>query len=208
MEQPIISIIVAISRDNVIAVNGAIPWKHRSDMEHFHNTTYGKPIIMGRKTFDTIGKPLAGRKNIVLTRSIHAHPGVFYADTPERAIELADNAPEIMIIGGAEIYSMFMPRVNRMYISVMDVHVGDRAQPGVSMDTSNNLTTNSSVGLFADSSDDSCVDSSDDPIYNCTCFNYGAVTDATAWIVTEQKTFSQNAVNDHDCVMTQYDAAR
>ena len=123
-----------MSRDNVIAVDGKIPWKHTADLLHFHATTVGKPIIMGRKTFSSIGKPLSGRKNIVISRqSDNATPGVIFVSSREAALEAAGNVPEIMIIGGAEIYAMFAPVVTRMYISTMDLQLGD----GDSGDTAN-----------------------------------------------------------------------
>lgn len=125
--QPIISIIVAMTRENIIAVDGVMPWTHADDMKHFYNTTKGKPIIMGRKTHEAIGQTLPGRKNIVLTRgrSGSGNGSALYVSSVEEALLSAGDVPEIMIIGGAEIYSLFMPLVTKIYVTTMHMHVSD-----------------------------------------------------------------------------------
>ena len=123
MDTPIISLIVAMTRERVIAIDGTMPWSHTADMKYFHDTTMGKPIIMGRKTYDSIGKPLSGRTNIVISRSVVRIPGVILVTSADDAIAVANNAPEIMVIGGAEIYALFAAHVTRMYISTMDLRI-------------------------------------------------------------------------------------
>ncbi len=119
-----ISLVVAVAENGIIGRNGQIPWRLPSDLNMFRRLTMGKPVIMGRKTFQSIGRPLDGRANIVVTRN-----PAFRADGVEtvksidvgivRARELAAAADvsEIMIIGGAEIYRAALPHSNRIYLT-------------------------------------------------------------------------------------------
>jgi len=134
-----ISLIVAMSKNRAIGVNGDLPWHLPADLKYFKATTLGKPIVMGRKTFDSIGRPLPGRRNIVITRNRGwSFEGVEVASNIEAAIELARNtertgepvSSEIMITGGAQIYRQAMPHVDRMYITEVDAEVeGDTFFP-------------------------------------------------------------------------------
>ena len=106
-----VSIVVAVADNGVIGRGNALPWDLPDDLQHFKRTTMGRPIVMGRKTFESIGRPLPGRLNIILTRdpSWTAH-GVSVASSIEQAIDLAegqafiDGADSVMVIGGAEVY--------------------------------------------------------------------------------------------------------
>ena len=95
-------------------------------MKHVRAVTIGKPLIMGRRTYDSIGRPLPDRTNIVLTRDpTFAADGVKVARTPEEAIALAGDAPETIVFGGADIFKLFMPMVDRIYLTEVDADVKD-----------------------------------------------------------------------------------
>ncbi len=133
-----ISLIVAMADNRVIGRRGAIPWRISADMKYFKQTTMGKPIIMGRKTFDSLGKALPGRANFVVTRS-----GNFTADGCEAAPDLAaalalanlSGAEEAMVIGGAEIYALALPQAERIYLTEIHGEVeGDTRFPAFDRD--------------------------------------------------------------------------
>lgn len=122
MKSPYISLIVAASENGVIGNNGKLPWRIPEDMTHFVARTWGKACIMGRKTYESIRKPLQGRENIVITRDpTWKAPGVYVVQSLEEAIDLAKalkpEADEIMIIGGAEIYALALPIADRVYLT-------------------------------------------------------------------------------------------
>ena len=119
-----ISMIVAVAENGVIGNGEEMPWYLPSDFAHFKQVTMGKPVVMGRKTFESIGKPLPGRTNIVVSRQPGFQPeGVIVIDDlgaaldHARTIAEADSAGEVMVMGGGEIYSAVMPRTDRLYIS-------------------------------------------------------------------------------------------
>ncbi|MGV8854157.1 MAG: dihydrofolate reductase [Devosia sp.] len=118
------AMIVGVAENDVIGSAQTIPWRIPSDMAFFRSTTMGKPIIMGRKQYETVGKPLPGRTNIVVTRQQDYRPeGVLVVASLDAAIKTAreiaqrDGVDEIMIIGGGEIYAQMMERADRLYIS-------------------------------------------------------------------------------------------
>ncbi len=114
----VISIIAAMGNERVIGIENRLPWRLPADMQWFRKCTLGKPIIMGRTTFESIGKPLPGRKNIVVTRNQqYRAKGVSVAHSLEAAIEAAKGAEEVMVIGGANIYQQALSRVDRLYIT-------------------------------------------------------------------------------------------
>jgi dihydrofolate reductase len=124
---PKIAMIAAVPTNFVIGANGGMPWYLPSDFKFFKATTMGKPMIMGRKQFETVGKPLSGRTNIVVTRQQNYQPdGVIVINDFEAAlshaktIALADKVDEIMIIGGGEIYKLGLPFADRLYITHID----------------------------------------------------------------------------------------
>src|SRR6476660_7926103 len=99
-----------MARNNVIGRDNALPWRLPADLKHFKAVTWGKPIVMGRKTFESIGKPLPGRSNLVLTRDAGwMAPGVLVVHSFAEALERVQDAPELACIGGAEIFELAMP---------------------------------------------------------------------------------------------------
>ena len=132
-----ISLIVALSENHVIGRNNKLPWYLPNDLKYFKQVTMGLPIVMGRKTFESIGKPLPGRTNIVVTRNGDwSAEGVRVAHSLEEAFSLAesiaeiDGREELMIIGGDQIYQSALPLVDRMYLTEVHAHVeGDAYFP-------------------------------------------------------------------------------
>ena len=121
-----ISLVVAAATNYAIGKEGSMPWHLPADLRHFKNVTWGLPVIMGRKTFESLGKPLPGRTNIVITRqlaSTFTAPGVQIAQDPLRALELAAacRVKEVMIIGGGEIYRAFWEQAHRIYFTQVEV---------------------------------------------------------------------------------------
>lgn len=111
-----ISLIAAISENNIIGNNGTLPWHLPRDFKHFKETTLGHPVVMGRKTYESIGRPLPGRENIVLTRQEISIEGVKTCKNPEEVIESYKDQ-EIFIIGGGEIYTLFLPHADKIYLT-------------------------------------------------------------------------------------------
>jgi dihydrofolate reductase len=136
---PIIAMIAGVARNNVIGANGGIPWKIPSDMAFFRRTTMGKPIVMGRKQYETVGKPLPGRTNIVVTRQPgYAPEGLIVVNSLGAALEkarevaAADGVGEVMVIGGGDIYAQAMALAGRLYISHVDLEPeGDVVFPAI-----------------------------------------------------------------------------
>lgn len=115
-----ISLICAASQNGVIGVDNHLPWYLPADLKRFKALTMGHAILMGRKTFESIGQPLAGRSNIVITRqAAYQADGCLIALSLEKAIELAQPDPEIFIIGGAAIYRQALPYANRIYLTLV-----------------------------------------------------------------------------------------
>jgi dihydrofolate reductase len=121
-----LSLIVAVAENGVIGANGQLPWKLSSDLKTFRRLTMGKPIIMGRKTFQSLRKPLDGRDNIVLTRDpTFEVEGVTTVDsfadavTLARTLALTRGADEIMVIGGADVFRAALPKAERIYWTVV-----------------------------------------------------------------------------------------
>jgi dihydrofolate reductase len=113
-----ISLIVALSRNGVIGRQNQLPWHLPDDLRHFKQLTVGKPVIMGRKTYDSIGKPLPNRRNIVISRQSHlAIPGCEVADSLATALQLTATEPEVMIIGGAQIFAESLPLATDLYLT-------------------------------------------------------------------------------------------
>lgn len=119
-----ISIIVAMDRNRAIGKDNALPWHIPSDLKYFKSITMGKPILMGRKTFQSIGRPLPGRQNIVLTRDPKWHAdGVTVINDVSAAHTVTDDVTELMVIGGAEIYRALLHETDRLYITEVDLVV-------------------------------------------------------------------------------------
>ncbi len=127
-----VSIIAAMARNQVIGRNNQLPWRLPADLKHFKQLTMGKPLIMGRKTYDSIGKPLPGRTNIVVTRDPNfSAEGVIVVHTLSSALLEAeahlDESNEAMVMGGADIYYKYLPRADRMYLTLVEVEVAGDA---------------------------------------------------------------------------------
>jgi dihydrofolate reductase len=133
------TIVVAVSRNGIIGSDGGMPWRLSTDLKRFKALTLGKPVIMGRKTFQTIGKPLLGRPNVVITRDKgFSVEGVRTAHSLDEAIEIAatlvdgDGTPEICIIGGGEIYRQSLEMADRLYVTHVEKEVeGDTSFPAI-----------------------------------------------------------------------------
>ena len=117
----------------VIGREGRLPWRQPADLMHFKVLTMGKPILMGRKTFDSIGKPLPGRTNLVLTREpAWSREGAIAVHSLDDAIERSRGARELMVIGGADVFGMALPRAQRIYLTRIHATVqGDTRFPPV-----------------------------------------------------------------------------
>ncbi|GAA3944622.1 dihydrofolate reductase [Litoribacillus peritrichatus] len=132
-----LSMIVAMAENRVIGRNNKLPWYLPEDLKYFKRVTMGKPIIMGRKTYESIGRPLPGRPNIILSRAgFEAPEGVHVVETIEAAKELAeslafiDGHDEAMIIGGSQIYQMALDACDRLYLTLVHAEVeGDAYFP-------------------------------------------------------------------------------
>lgn len=125
-----ISLIAALAADRIIGMENAMPWHLPADLAWFKRTTLNKPVIMGRLTFESIGRPLPGRLNIVVSSQPGTHEGVTWVTSPEAAIEAAGDAEEIMVIGGGRIYEQILPRADRLYLTHIDAEVeGDTQFP-------------------------------------------------------------------------------
>ena len=113
-----ISLIVAVSANNVIGADGGLPWHLPEDLKHFKSITMGKPMIMGRATWESIGRALPGRKSIVMTRQTDFEAeGCEVVSSVDEALAAAGDADEVMIIGGGEIYRLFLPTADRIYMT-------------------------------------------------------------------------------------------
>ena len=129
--------IVAMSANNVIGVANQLPWHLPEDLKHFKKHTINKPIIMGRNTFDSIGRALPERDNIVLSRTQQlSHDQIFLANNKSDALRMAEDfaksrgSEEIMIVGGEQIYRMFFDDVSRIYVTLVDLIIdGDAFFP-------------------------------------------------------------------------------
>lgn len=116
-----ISLIVATGTNHGIGKNNQLLWHLPEDLKYFKRTTLEKPIIMGRSTFDSVGRPLPKRRNIVISRNTNLKiEGVEVVHSLDEAIQLVENEPEIMIVGGSEIYSLALPLADRVYLTLVN----------------------------------------------------------------------------------------
>jgi len=110
-----------MDRNRLIGNKNQLPWHLPADFAHFKSVTMSKPVVMGRKTYESIGKPLPGRTNIVLSRNPEtSYEGVICVRNFDQAKQVVPDADELMVIGGSAIYEMLMPLVQRMYITFVD----------------------------------------------------------------------------------------
>lgn len=115
----IVSAIVAIAENNAIGKNNQLLWHMPNDLKHFKDVTSGRTIIMGRNTFDSVGKPLPKRRNIVVTRQDITIPGCEVVKSVEDGLALCNGEDEVFIGGGAEIYRLAMPLTDRIYLTII-----------------------------------------------------------------------------------------
>jgi dihydrofolate reductase len=115
-----LSLIVARASNGVIGKDNQLPWRLPADLKYFKAVTMGKPIVMGRKTFESIGRPLPGRQNIVVTRNPDfISAGITVVHSVEAAIAAANEAAEIMLIGGTELYTLSLALADRIYLTAI-----------------------------------------------------------------------------------------
>lgn len=116
-----ISLIVAHDKNRVIGYENAMPWHLPGDLQYFKQVTMGKPVIMGRKTFESIGRPLPGRRNIIITRNeAYKAEGIEVVTSVEAALALVEGTEELMIIGGEQIFTQCLPIADRLYITLIN----------------------------------------------------------------------------------------
>ena len=129
--QPLVSLIVAMAQNGVIGRGNSLPWRLPEDLKRFRSFTLGKPVLMGRKTFESIGRALPGRANLVLTRDRGwCAPGVTVVHSVEDALAWAAASDELVVIGGAEIYRLVLPFARRIYLTHVHADVpGDTFFP-------------------------------------------------------------------------------
>ncbi|MFT4823520.1 MAG: dihydrofolate reductase [Halioglobus sp.] len=135
----LLSVIVAVAENGVVGVDNALPWRLPEDLRYFKKVTMGKPIVMGRKTHESIGRALPGRPNIVISRNQDfTAPGISVVESIDGALELADEIAredgqnELMVIGGAGIYALAIPKADRLYLTQVHAeYSGDVFLPAV-----------------------------------------------------------------------------
>ncbi|MGG8472595.1 type 3 dihydrofolate reductase [Rahnella sp. PAMC25617] len=126
----IISLIAALATDRVIGMENAMPWHLPGDLAWFKRNTLNKPVIMGRKTFESIGHPLPGRLNIVISSKPGEHEGVTWVTSLDAALAAAGDVEEVMVMGGGRVYEQLLPKANRLYLTHIDAEVeGDTHFP-------------------------------------------------------------------------------
>ena len=137
-----ISIIVAVAKNGVIGDKNSLLWHLREDMIHFRTTTSGHPVVMGRKTYDSIGRPLPKRTNVVITRDTNlAIEGCTVVHSLDEAVAMFDKSEEVFIIGGAQIYKQALPIADRIYLTVIDKeYEGDTSFPEIDYSAWNEIS--------------------------------------------------------------------
>jgi dihydrofolate reductase len=130
-----ITLIVAMARDRVIGKDNQMPWHLPADLKHFKSKTMGKPMIMGRNTYESIGRPLPGRHNIVVTRDTSLEiEGCTVVNDLDAAIEAVGDEPEVMVIGGQKLFEQYLPKADRLELTIIDARIdGDTHFPEYSM---------------------------------------------------------------------------
>lgn len=128
----ILSLIVATTKNNVIGKDNQMPWHLPADLAWFRKNTTGKPVIMGRKTFESIGRPLPKRTNIVLSRTPYEHEGVIWKANFESAVDFVKEFNEIMLIGGGELFKQYLPKADKLYLTQIQADIdGDTFFPEI-----------------------------------------------------------------------------
>lgn len=134
--KPRLSLIAAVAANGVIGADNALPWRLPEDLKRFKALTLGHPVIMGRKTFESIGKPLPGRTTVIVTRdSGYRVEGCLTATSIDAAIAACAGEPEIFFVGGAELYAQVLPRADRLYLTEIQAdYAGDAWFPAFDRD--------------------------------------------------------------------------
>ncbi len=115
-----ISLIAAMASNRVIGINNTLPWHLPADFKHFKAVTMGKPILMGRKTYESIGRPLPGRKNIIITHNTsYSAQGCIVVNSIDEALAQTKDDAEVMVIGGASFYQQTLPIAQRIYLTII-----------------------------------------------------------------------------------------
>ncbi|MHB1678208.1 MAG: dihydrofolate reductase [Sulfuriferula sp.] len=122
--RPIISLIAAVSRDGVIGIRNSLPWHLPADLRYFKKLTLGHTIVMGRKTFESVGRPLPGRTNLIISREAYAAPtGTEVVHSIDSAITFCADQNEVFFIGGGEIFQQIMSLAQRLYLTEIDMEI-------------------------------------------------------------------------------------
>ncbi|MDP1926358.1 MAG: type 3 dihydrofolate reductase [Thiobacillus sp.] len=122
LKKPRVSVIAALANNRVIGIENRLPWRLPEDLAHFKALTLNHPILMGRKTFESLGRPLPGRTNIVITRNPdYCKDGCLVADSIPAALALCADVEEVFFIGGAELYAQAIPLADRLYLTEVDI---------------------------------------------------------------------------------------
>ncbi|MCW3479791.1 dihydrofolate reductase [Neisseriaceae bacterium JH1-16] len=128
MTKSIVTLVVAMAENHVIGINNTLPWHLPEDLKHFKAVTLGKPVVMGRKTWDSIGRPLPGRRNIVVTRNADwSADGAEVAHSLDEALALAGAVEEVCVIGGAELYRQAIDGAGRLLVTEVGLTVAGDA---------------------------------------------------------------------------------
>ena len=123
---PPIELVVAASDNDVIGRGNALPWHLPDDLRRFKATTLGKPILLGRRTYESIGRPLPGRRNLVMSRDAYFQaPGTEAVDSVQRALALCAGSEALMVIGGAQIYQLALPHTRCIHLTQVHTHIPD-----------------------------------------------------------------------------------
>ena len=115
-----ISLIAALDENRVIGMGNRLPWRLPADLRRFRQITMGKPLLMGRRTFESIGRPLPGRTNIIVTRNLHYQAqGCIVCHSVQEALHAVGDVDEVIVIGGADLYEQMLPRARRLYLTII-----------------------------------------------------------------------------------------
>jgi dihydrofolate reductase len=131
--RPLVSLIVAMAKNGVIGRDNRLPWRLPADLAHFKRVTMGKPMVMGRKTWESLPGLLPGRRHIVVTRDKdYRAQGCTLVHSLDQALEAAGEVPEVMVVGGGTVYERMLARADRLYLTLVDVEVeGDARFPEI-----------------------------------------------------------------------------
>lgn len=127
-----LSVIVAMTKNNVIGKDNQMPWHLPADLKWFRENTLGKPVIMGRKTFESIGRVLPKRPNIVLSRQPYEYDGLIWQESFEAALSYLQSHSEIMLIGGGQLFKQYLPLADKLYLTIIQTELeGDTYFPQI-----------------------------------------------------------------------------